>query len=291
VALGDALTEPVATATAHKVSESTDPSALFMQGLDAYRRGEHYEAHEFWEELWHQQDDERHSRLLQALIQVASAVHKALNQVAPRGSVRLLERAHAKLADLPADFLGIDIAGLREAIRHCGRQIEGSLDADGQRCTLAADAVPVIVLLGDAPLFPAAADKGPLVPDHQRSAWFDRGLAAYRAGDHFEAHELWEELWRDERDEDERQFLQGLIQVAAAMHKICFQNKPEPAARLLQRALLRLTRYPDGHAGIALAPLIRAAERARRELLRMALAGDDQLPTELIPAIERVATN
>ncbi len=49
-----------------------------------------------------------------------------------------------------------------------------------------------------------------------RLAAFDTGLAAYRAGEWFEAHELWEPAWMGTSDTAERDLLQGLIKVAAA---------------------------------------------------------------------------
>ena len=45
----------------------------------------------------------------------------------------------------------------------------------------------------------------------------ERGIRLFDAGDHYEAHELWEDSWRiAEPDSSQRHFLQGLIQCAAA---------------------------------------------------------------------------
>ncbi len=61
----------------------------------------------------------------------------------------------------------------------------------------------------------------------------------------FEAHEAWEDQWRIEGDEKERLFLQGLIQVAAALHKLLVMGGPEDAAsRLFARALAKLDACP-----------------------------------------------
>jgi len=45
-------------------------------------------------------------------------------------------------------------------------------------------------------------------------------------------------------DERERLFLQGLIQVAAALHKLLVVGAPVPAARLFARALAKLDASP-----------------------------------------------
>ena len=46
---------------------------------------------------------------------------------------------------------------------------------------------------------------------------FMAGIAHFNAGEFFEAHEVWEELWM-ECASAERRFVQALIQAAVAMH-------------------------------------------------------------------------
>lgn len=48
---------------------------------------------------------------------------------------------------------------------------------------------------------------------------FQRGVEAWRSGRYFDAHEEWEDVWRSARDPAERAALQGLIQLAASLHK------------------------------------------------------------------------
>ena len=69
---------------------------------------------------------------------------------------------------------------------------------------------------------------------------FVRGARLFDRGAFFDAHEAWEEQWRIEPDKSERRFLQGLIQVAAALHKLLVMGSPEAAARLFARALAKL---------------------------------------------------
>ena len=76
-------------------------------------------------------------------------------------------------------------------------------------------------------------------PDSSQSA-FVRGARLFDRGAFFDAHEAWEEQWRVETDDAERRFLQGLIQVAAALHKLLVMSSPEAASRLLARALEKL---------------------------------------------------
>jgi predicted metal-dependent hydrolase len=79
-----------------------------------------------------------------------------------------------------------------------------------------------------------------------------RGVELYAEGRYWDAHEAWEGPWRAEADPYRRTFLQGLIQAAAAMHKLLVMRDPPRAAHLLARALEKLAPYEDGHEGIAL---------------------------------------
>jgi predicted metal-dependent hydrolase len=266
------------------VTERHDRSGLFEQGLEAYRSGQHYEAHEFWEELWQDERDEDRSRFLQALIQVASAVHKARFDVAPRGALSLFDRATQRLEGLPDAFMGIDVAGLKSGIARCREAVERELESGGGHCRLDARHAPPMETVGANHVW-WQSTPAPTVPDAARGVWFERGLQAYAAGEYFEAHELWEELWRDEPPEGDKVFLQGLIQVAAAMHKVIAHRKPEPAARLLGRALHKLRDAPQRHRGIDVARVVREAEQARRVLLTLADA--DGFTPELVPRIVR----
>jgi predicted metal-dependent hydrolase len=87
---------------------------LFRSGLDEYRKGRFFEAHEEWERLW--KNATGHDRLfLQGLIQIAAGlVHLERGRRAP--GLRLLGLAREKLARLPDDFGGIAVPRLREAL-------------------------------------------------------------------------------------------------------------------------------------------------------------------------------
>jgi uncharacterized protein len=76
---------------------------------------------------------------------------------------------------------------------------------------------------------------------------FARGALLFDAGAFFEAHEAWEERWRVATDEAERRFFQGLIQIAAAFHKLLVMRprSPEGARRLLEKGLAKLDACPE----------------------------------------------
>jgi predicted metal-dependent hydrolase len=65
------------------------------------------------------------------------------------------------------------------------------------------------------------------------------GRAAFNRGAYFEAHELWEQAWRDLAG-GEKTVVQGLIQIAAGLHHLQ-RDRPRPAAGLLRKGLDKLT--------------------------------------------------
>jgi predicted metal-dependent hydrolase len=80
----------------------------------------------------------------------------------------------------------------------------------------------------------------------------------------FEAHEVLEEVWRQEHGEP-RLFLQGLIQVCAGYHH--FQNgNLVGAITLLQRGADKMRRYPPQYLGIDAAGLIAHTDGDRKRV-------------------------
>ena len=90
-------------------------SGALAEGLQCYRQGEFFEAHEHWESVWLRLDEPEKS-FLQALIQTAAAFHhyNAGNAV---GAASLLRRALWRLERCPAKFGGVAAAPLREEVR------------------------------------------------------------------------------------------------------------------------------------------------------------------------------
>ena len=87
------------------------------------------------------------------------------------------------------------------------------------------------------------------------------GVEHFNAGRFWEAHESWEELWMVAEGE-ERQFLQGLIQLTAAYHH-AQRGTLSGAVRLFDSAIRRMQPFPDGHDEIDRAAAVSAAARHR----------------------------
>ena len=86
------------------------------------------------------------------------------------------------------------------------------------------------------------------------------GLAMVRAGRGFDAHELFEELWRA-AGPAERDLYQGLVHVAVATYQDGRGNDVG-RTRQLEKALRRLGPYAPAYEGIAIDPLLAWAHAA-----------------------------
>jgi predicted metal-dependent hydrolase len=71
------------------------------------------------------------------------------------------------------------------------------------------------------------------------------GGALLDTGEHWAAHEAWEGLWRAEADARRALIIQGLIQIAAALHKVHEQRDLAAARRILGRAMDKLRAQAD----------------------------------------------
>ncbi|MGC8548839.1 MAG: DUF309 domain-containing protein [Acidobacteriaceae bacterium] len=92
------------------------------RGLERYRAGEFFEAHEHWELVWLELREPEKS-FLQALIQVSAAFHH-YRRGNVMGAVSLLTRALRRLERYEASFAGIAVERLREGVRGWLRGME-----------------------------------------------------------------------------------------------------------------------------------------------------------------------
>jgi uncharacterized protein len=84
--------------------------------------------------------------------------------------------------------------------------------------------------------------KQPVTSNQQQIA---RGVALFNSHDFWHAHEAWETIWLT-ADGDEKRFLQGLIQLAAAYHHVK-RGTLRGAIRLFDAAAAKLAGFPEGY--------------------------------------------
>lgn len=72
---------------------------------------------------------------------------------------------------------------------------------------------------------------------------FQAGINFFNSGRYFEAHEAWEDMWRDSRG-PLRFFYQGMVQAAVGLHHLGRGNRNGAAAQL-QKSVSKLEQYPQ----------------------------------------------
>ena len=98
-----------------------------------------------------------------------------------------------------------------------------------------------------------------MLPDPYRE-----GLRLFNRAEFFAAHEVLEDVWRG-APPAERRFLQGLIQVAVALHHHSTGNLAG-CRSVLGRACRNLAAYPAEHGGLDLPALLATLTRWRQAL-------------------------
>jgi hypothetical protein len=125
--------------------------------------------------------------------------------------------------------------------------------ADAEDVAPAPDAATRAVRGRTVPLDPFEADR-----------LFRFGVALFNGARYWHAHEAWETLWRAADDKD-RDFYQGLIQVAAGLLHLKRRNT-RGARNKLSEGVARLRPYEPAHRGIFVNELIGAADRVVGQL-------------------------
>ena len=100
-----------------------------MKGLEDFRAGRFFDAHEEWEGLWLKSEGDA-KLFLQALIQIAAACYHLTRGNAAPGT-RLLSLAERKLASVGNSYARINTEFLRKEIRQAAERLERG-DAPGE---------------------------------------------------------------------------------------------------------------------------------------------------------------
>jgi predicted metal-dependent hydrolase len=109
-----------------------------------------------------------------------------------------------------------------------------------------------------------------------------QGIDHFNRQEFFEAHDIWEELWREMKGDDSRVFYQGLIQAAVALHHYRNGNF-DGAWRMWGFSVERLEGFRPRHEGLDVDNFVAGMRRALG-----GLQGDPRRPFDgsLCPAIE-----
>lgn len=113
---------------------------------------------------------------------------------------------------------------------------------------------------------------------------YHQGIEHFNACDYFEAHEVWEEVWTEYRGPS-RQFYQGLIQAAVALHHFGNGNI-RGAKKVYQSSRKYLDTYRPAHLGLDLDAFLPVFDQCFAEVMASAEEFPDiVLDPELLPEI------
>ena len=101
-------------------------------------------------------------------------------------------------------------------------------------------------------------------PGQERIDRLLEGMALFNERKFWHAHEAWERDWLIASGDD-KTFLQGLIQLAAAYHH-AMRGTFRGGVRLFDAALRKLEPFPAGYRGIDRAAAVAAAVRHRKKI-------------------------
>lgn len=100
----------------------------------------------------------------------------------------------------------------------------------------------------------------PELSPEDRRRLFLRGIELFNAGDHYDCHEAFEEIWRSTTPEPKDLF-QGLIQVAVGLYHFHERGNRQVARRVLAKGRRRLAPFaPESH-GLDVAGLVAEVRR------------------------------
>lgn len=99
----------------------------------------------------------------------------------------------------------------------------------------------------------------------RNSDGYRRGIWLFNAREFYDAHEVWEDVWR-ESDGMEKRFLQGLIQAAVALHHHSTGNVVG-ACSLMERARMNLAECPEEYGRIRVGELLESLGEWRTALV------------------------
>jgi predicted metal-dependent hydrolase len=134
--------------------------------------------------------------------------------------------------------------------------------------------------LGETAGEPMARGRTAALPDDEVDRLFREGIALFNGVRYWHAHEAWETLWRAAPD-DERDFFQGLILVAAGLLHLQRRNA-RGARNKLREGVEKLRPYHPTHRGIFVQELVTRSERILDDL-------DAGVLPYLIPPVIRFA--
>ncbi len=95
---------------------------------------------------------------------------------------------------------------------------------------------------------------------------YHKGINYFNREKFFEAHEAWEEIWRNTADEEDKRFLQGLIQAAAFLVHV--QKGEGTGGDLYGSSVEKLQSFRRGYWGVDVEAFLKTFQTLQERLAR-----------------------
>jgi len=133
-----------------RMTAATEYDSRYLKGVLLFNRAEYFEAHEVWEDLWHETAGPER-RFIQGLIQAAVCVYHASNGNA-LGSRRLFHSGRRYMSGFAARHLGVDAEYFWNMMEQA--LAEFLFDQSVRVATLQVEFIPKIALLPEPHFWP-----------------------------------------------------------------------------------------------------------------------------------------
>jgi uncharacterized protein len=123
-------------------------------------------------------------------------------------------------------------------------------------------------------------------PSMTTDDWNDyaEGWQLFNQREFWEAHEVWERVWK-RREEESRIFFQGIIQLAAAYHLLIAKKRYGGTVRNFKKAEEKLMLFPSFFLRVDVSLLLSAIQEARTEIQNIGELQLERFNTDLIPTM------
>ena len=212
-----------------------DDWAEFGHGVELFNNGKFWHSHEAWELVWQRHtEDER--LFLQGLIQLAAAYHHLMTKHNCRGLLNNFDKAYEKLEVFQPEYLGVLVTPLLKFIEQGKKEAErlGPKDLAQFNYNL----IPKLQFHK-----PSNPDLVIELRDILKSDQFLEGVKLFNFGYHWEAHEVWEDVWREQQG-DAKTLVQAFVQTAAA-YSFLKLRKISSAKYLFEKALEKFREFEN----------------------------------------------
>ena len=249
----------------------------FSRGVSFFNNRKFWHAHEAWEQVWARHtEDER--LFFQGLIQLAAAYHHLVTKKSFSGMMNNFDKAYAKLTVFQPDYLGITVKPILECI-DAGKKEANRLGEDDLE-EFSYDLVPKLQF--HRPGNPDLLVELKEICNNER---FAEGIKLFNKGYFWEAHEAWEEVWREQEEGEAKTFAQVFVQMASG-YNFLKTSKMTTALYLFEKAVTNLQTFEHLRSTVNLAVLREDLENTLEQIRESAINSSDGLKLSRKPAIQ-----